>query len=43
MNPLNFFIKIDEPGVGKGLILVQKDFVPGFDIVMITILDFSVT
>jgi hypothetical protein len=37
------FIKIDEPGVGKLLILVQENFVPGFNIVMVAILDFSVT
>jgi hypothetical protein len=36
-------VKINEPGVGIGLILVQKNFVPRFDIVMITILDFFVT
>jgi hypothetical protein len=42
-NSFEVFIKIDEPGVGKGLILVQENFVPGFNIVMVAILDFSVT
>jgi hypothetical protein len=42
-NSFEVFIKIDEPGVGKGLILVQENFVPSFNIVMVAILDFSVT
>jgi hypothetical protein len=35
-------IKIDKPGVGEFLILVQKDFVPGIHIIMITELNFPV-
>jgi hypothetical protein len=35
-------VKIYKPGMGKILILIQKNFVPGFNIIMVTISNFSV-
>jgi hypothetical protein len=35
-------VKIYKPGMGKIFILIQKNFVPGFNVIMVTVSNFSV-
>jgi hypothetical protein len=39
---LKILVKIYKPGMGKIFILIQKNFVPSFNVIMVTVSNFSV-